>query len=113
MIHDFAFSYSASPLSTGSNSVTTTGISSKTLSTFIIAYFIFIAIVAIFYLICQWKIYAKAGKPGWAAIVPIYNIMVLLEISGKPAWWTILYFVPVAILVVAVIVSIELAKRFG
>ncbi|MBA4031751.1 MAG: signal peptidase I, partial [Planctomyces sp.] len=34
-----------------------------------------------------WKMFAKAGKPGWAAIVPIYNMIVMLEIIGRPLWW--------------------------
>ena len=40
-----------------------------------------------------WKVFTKAGKPGWAAIIPIYNIIVLLEIVGKPIWWIILFFI--------------------
>lgn len=61
----------------------------------------------------MWKVFEKAGKPGWACLVPIYNIIVLLEIIGKPLWWIVLYFVPCANIVVAFLVGIELAKRFG
>lgn len=61
----------------------------------------------------MWKIYAKAGKPGWAAIVPFYNIWVLMEIIGRPGWWLILYFIPFVNFVVAIINSIDLAKSFG
>ena len=61
----------------------------------------------------MWKVFQKAGKPGWAAIIPIYNIIILLEITGKPIWWIVLYFIPIVNFVVALIVSIELAKRFG
>ena len=60
-----------------------------------------------------WKIFVKAGKPGWAAIVPIYNIIVLLEITGKPVWWVILFLIPIVNLVIAIILSISLAKSFG
>ena len=45
-----------------------------------------------------WKIFTKAGKPGWAAIVPIYNIIVLLEIVNKPLWWIVLFFIPLVTL---------------
>ena len=38
----------------------------------------------------MWKIFTKAGKPGWAILIPIYNIIVLLEIVGKPTWWIII-----------------------
>jgi len=61
----------------------------------------------------MWKVFQKAGKPGWAAIIPIYNIIVLLEITGKPLWWIVLYIIPVVNFVVASLVCIELAKRFG
>jgi hypothetical protein len=60
-----------------------------------------------------WKVFQKAGKPGWAAIIPIYNLIVLLQITGKPLWWIILYLIPFVNLVVVVLVSLELAKRFG
>jgi hypothetical protein len=60
-----------------------------------------------------WKIFAKAGKPGWAAIVPIYNLIVLLEIVGKPVWWILLFLIPFANFIVAILIYIELAKKFG
>jgi hypothetical protein len=60
-----------------------------------------------------WRVFQKAGKPGWAAIIPIYNVIVLLQITGRPLWWIILYFIPFVNLVVLVLVSLELAKRFG
>ena len=61
----------------------------------------------------MWKVFQKAGKPGWAAIVPIYNVMVLLEIVGKPMWWLILFFIPFVNFIVAIIVLFQLAKNFG
>lgn len=60
-----------------------------------------------------WKIFVKAGKPGWASIIPIYNIIVLLEIVGKPVWWVILMLIPFVNIVVGIILMIELAKAFG
>ena len=60
-----------------------------------------------------WKTFAKAGKPGWAAIVPFYNTWVLLEIVGRPGWWLILYFIPIVGLIIGIIVLVELAKSFG
>jgi len=70
-------------------------------------------IIGILMLISMWKIYAKAGKPGWAAIIPIYNIIVLLEIVDKPLWWIILMFIPFVNIVISIIVTVELAKKFG
>ena len=61
----------------------------------------------------MWKIFEKAGKPGWAAIVPIYNIVILLEIIGKPVWWIVLMLIPFVNLIVGIMLYIELAKSFG
>jgi hypothetical protein len=61
----------------------------------------------------HWKLFIKAGEPGWASIVPIYNIVVLLRISGKPLWWLLLLLVPVVNLLVMALISIGLAQRFG
>ena len=60
-----------------------------------------------------WKIFAKAGKPGWAAIIPIYNLIVLLQIAGKPLWWIVLFLIPVVNIVAAVMVFVSVAKAFG
>ena len=60
-----------------------------------------------------WKVFVKAGKPGWACIVPIYNAIVILEIAGRPLWWIILMLIPFVNFVIAIIVMIDLAKRFG
>lgn len=61
-----------------------------------------------------WRIFEKAGKPGWAAIVPIYNVIVLLEIVGKPWWWIILMiFVPLGSIIWGIWTINLLAKSFG
>jgi hypothetical protein len=60
-----------------------------------------------------WKIFVKAGKPGWAAIVPIYNTIVLLEIVGKPVWWILLLLIPVVNIIFAIIVVHRLSLSFG
>lgn len=60
-----------------------------------------------------WKIFVKAGKPGWYCLIPIYNIIVLLEICGKPLWWIVLIFIPIVGIVVMILVVIALAKSFG
>ena len=60
-----------------------------------------------------WKTFTKAGKPGWACLVPIYNIIVMLEIAGRPLWWLLLLFVPIVNFFVAMIVVIDIAKAFG
>ena len=69
--------------------------------------------VIVLVIVSIWKIFEKAGKPGWAAIVPIYNVIVLLEIVKKPTWWIVLMLIPLVNIVVAIIVYVELAKAFG
>lgn len=71
-----------------------------------------LAIVAIL-VVAMWKIFAKAGKPGWAAIVPIYNILVFLEIIGRPWWWLLLMFIPFVNFVIGIVVALDLGKAFG
>ncbi len=70
-------------------------------------------LIALIPIIAMFKIYGKAGKPGWAVIVPIYNVIVLLEIVGRPLWWIVLMMIPVCNLIVAIIVAIDMAKSFG
>lgn len=60
-----------------------------------------------------WRVFEKAGEPGWAAIVPIYNLFVMLRIAGKPGWWILLMFIPVVSIVVGFLVLMGLAQRFG
>jgi hypothetical protein len=69
--------------------------------------------VIILAIVGMWKVFEKAGKPGWGAIIPIYNIVLLLEIVGKPIWWIILLFIPCVGIVVTLILFLELAKCFG
>lgn len=61
----------------------------------------------------MWKVFVKAGKPGWAVIVPIYNIIVMLEIVGRPVWWIILMLIPFVNIVVGIVIGIDMAKSFG
>ena len=70
-------------------------------------------LVGILVIAGMWKVFTKAGKPGWAAIIPIYNVVVLLQIAGKPLWWIVLLFIPIVNFVIAVMVMISLAKAFG
>lgn len=60
-----------------------------------------------------WRVFTKAGEPGWASLIPIYNVIVLLKIVGRPLWWIILLLIPFVGLIFSIIVSIDLAKSFG
>ena len=67
---------------------------------------------SIVYLVSMWRIYKKAGQPGWATIVPFYNIIVLLRIISKPSWWLILLIIPGINIVIYVWMVNLLAKKF-
>jgi len=49
--------------------------------------------VTVLILAAMWKIFSKAGQPGWAAIIPIYNFIVWCKIVGRPAWWVLLLLI--------------------
>jgi len=73
---------------------------------------IYLAIIVLL-IVSQWKIYSKANKPGWACLIPIYNIIVLLEIIGKPWWWLLLFLIPIVNIVFAIWMTNLLSKSFG
>ena len=68
---------------------------------------------AVIMIASMWKVFTKAGQPGWAAIVPVYNLIVLLQIVGKPLWWILLMLIPLVNFVIVILVYIDLAKSFG
>ncbi len=70
-------------------------------------------VVFLLFVIGAWKMFVKAGHPGWAAIIPIYNIYIILKIVGRPGWWLILFLIPFVNIVILLLVSIDLAKSFG
>lgn len=74
---------------------------------------IFMIVLAVITLAAQWRIYEKAGKPGWAAIIPIYNTLILLEIIGKPWWWLFLFLIPGVNFIFAIWSVNLLSKSFG
>jgi len=76
-------------------------------------FMLFFLLVIIFLFVILWKIFTKAWEDGWKCLIPIYNTIVLLKIAGKPWWWVLLMFIPIVSIVVLIIVSIELVKKFG
>lgn len=76
-------------------------------------FFLFMLAVLVVMIASAWKVFEKAGQPGWAAIVPVYNAIVMLQIVGKPLWWIILLFIPLVNIIVGIMVYIDLAKSFG
>ena len=60
-----------------------------------------------------WKVFSKAGQPGWAAIIPIYNIYVMCKVAGRPGWWLLLMLIPLVNVIIAIILTLDIAKHFG
>ncbi len=60
-----------------------------------------------------WKVFTKAGQPGWASLIPIYNGYVLCQIAGRPGWWVVLFLIPIVNIVVSALVSFDVARAFG
>jgi hypothetical protein len=79
------------------------------MTAFLVIYFL-IVVVSI---ASMWVIYTKAGQPGWAAIVPFYNLVVMCWIIGRPGWWWLLMMIPIAGIVFAIMMVVELAGKFG
>ena len=94
-------------------SVTTTTLNNSALSALFGGIMIFSSILSLIMIISFWKIFKKAGKPGWAILVPIYNIIVLLEIAELPVLYILLFFIPFANIYAVFKVCINIAKRFG
>ncbi len=69
--------------------------------------------VAVVFIVGLWKVFVKAGQPGWAVLIPIYNAYILLKIAGRPAWWILLFLIPLVNIVIAALVSVDVAKAFG
>ena len=86
-----------------------TGIFAAAFGAFMFVYLIILVII----IAGMWKIFVKAGKPGWAAIIPIYNLIVLLEIVGKPVWWIILMLIPFVNFIILIILAHQLSLSFG
>src|SRR4030095_3100255 len=74
---------------------------------------VFGLLIALLLIVAMWKVFTKAGQPGWASIIPIYNIYIWCKIVGRPAWWIILMLIPFVNFIICIILCIDLAKSFG
>ena len=70
-------------------------------------------LVALLMIVAMWKVFVKAGQPGWASIIPIYNLYVWCKIVGRPGWWIILMLIPFVNIIVGIVLCIDMAKSFG
>ena len=72
-----------------------------------------VAISVVLTLVGGWRIFQKAGEPGWASLIPLYNLFVVLRIVGAPGWWAVLFLVPAVNFIMSLIVTWRLARAFG
>lgn len=76
-------------------------------------YWIVWLIVAVLLIVAYWKIFVKAGEAGWKSLIPFYNTYLLCRIAGRNGWWFLGFLVPFVNIIIALIISIDLAKHFG
>ena len=79
----------------------------------IIQWLVFILVIQGIHFLGTWKIYVKAGRKAWEALVPIYNGMVLMQIINRPKWWVILLFIPIINLLMFPIIWVETIRSYG
>ncbi len=74
---------------------------------------ILILVIVVIMIASMWKVFEKAGQPGWACIVPIYNTVIMLKVACRPIWWILLFFIPFVSLIVSIVVYADIGKNFG
>lgn len=74
---------------------------------------IFYLLFVVVSIAAMWRVFQKAGQPGWACIIPIYNIYVMLKIAGKPGWWLLLFIIPLVNIVFIIWTYNMISKSFG
>ena len=72
----------------------------------LVGYLITFLVIYVLSVIAMWKIFTKAGKPGWASLIPIYNIVVMYQIVGLNPLLIILLFIPFINVIAAIVLSI-------
>ncbi len=76
-------------------------------------WFIFFLILQVIHFLGTWKLYVRAGRKGWEAIVPVYNAVILMKIINRPWWWVILLFIPVINVIMLPVIWVETIRSFG
>lgn len=69
--------------------------------------------IAVVFIIGLWKVFTKAGQPGWASLIPIYNAYIMIKIAGRPGWWVLMLLIPLVNIVFCLLLAIDVAKAFG
>ena len=74
---------------------------------------IFWLAIVVVMIAAMWKVFEKAGQPGWAAIIPIYNLYIMTKIAGKPGWWVLMFLIPFVNLIFLIWLYNMISKSFG
>ena len=80
---------------------------------FFIAFFWIFTVIWVISVVGMWKAFEKAGKPGWAALIPIYNLIVMIEIVGKPMIWILWLLIPCVNWIFAIWLTNLISKSYG
>jgi hypothetical protein len=75
--------------------------------------FLIYTAIVVLYIAGLWKVFEKAGQKGWFAIIPILNLYILIKIAGREGWWIILFLIPCINIIVAALVYMDVAQKFG
>ena len=94
-------------------SYTTTSTVTSAVAGVVLIFSLVAMIASVLMIIGLWKVFTKAGKPGWASLVPIYNMVVMMQIVGRPEWQVVLMFLPFAHIYISIVLPLDLAKSFG
>ncbi len=70
-------------------------------------------VIIVVVLVGCWKMFVKAGQPGWGILIPFYNVYLMIKIAGRPGWWLILMFIPLVNFIVGIIIAADIARNFG
>lgn len=106
--------YQSNPEVFNSSSSAASAGTSAAMMVIMLVFVVAMLLVSVLMIVSMWKLFEKAGKPGWASIVPFYNTYVMVEIAGRPAWWfAIILLVPLLNVVFSIIVTIDFVKAYG
>lgn len=86
------------------------------LGAFFYGYCVLIFLLTLILVISTWKVFVKAGRPGWAALIPFYSTWVILELGDKPGWWSLILLIPIVnivALVMLIMALLKLGEKFG
>ena len=85
----------------------------ESLKSLVAVYYISCLLIGVLNICSLWKVFKKAGKPGWASIIPIYNLIVMLQIADEPIWHIVFLIIPIYNIIYTFKLMIKFAKKFG